>query len=47
MDWFSSLLFMGSKDGEMLEIGDDDLKILPQIVEKILLPKMTCKFFDC
>ncbi|XP_005112258.1 PAX3- and PAX7-binding protein 1 [Aplysia californica] len=41
MSWFTILLFMGSKEGDEMDRGDDDVRILPSIVEKIILPKMT------
>lgn len=39
--WFNVLLFLGAREGEGLDRGDDDLKLLPALVEKVVLPKMT------
>ncbi|XP_013061045.2 PAX3- and PAX7-binding protein 1-like [Biomphalaria glabrata] len=39
--WFNSLVFLGFREGEPIEKSDDDLKLLPSIVEKLILPKLT------
>ncbi|CAL1547674.1 unnamed protein product [Lymnaea stagnalis] len=39
--WFNSLVFLGFKEGEEMERSDDDLRLLPSIVEKLIIPKMT------
>ncbi|KAK3577424.1 hypothetical protein CHS0354_032273 [Potamilus streckersoni] len=38
--WFECLLFYGFKEGEPIDKEDDDVKLLPSIVEKILIPKL-------
>ena len=39
--WFTALLCMGGA-GAGEERGDDDLRVLPALVERVLLPRMTC-----
>jgi len=39
--WFNVLLFLGAREGELPEKGDDDLRLLPALVEKVVIPKMT------
>ncbi|KAH9508979.1 PAX3- and PAX7-binding protein 1 [Bulinus truncatus] len=40
-EWFNSLVFLGFREGEHTDVSDDDLKLLPSIVEKLILPKLT------
>lgn len=39
--WFNTLIFMGYKDGEKIDKSDDDLRILPSVVDKLIVPKLT------
>ncbi|RUS81278.1 hypothetical protein EGW08_010952 [Elysia chlorotica] len=39
--WFNTLIFMGYRDGEKIDRSDDDIKILPSIVDKLIIPKLT------
>lgn len=39
--WYESLIFYGFKEGEPVDKEDDDVKLLPAIVDKILLPKLS------
>ncbi|XP_052087083.1 PAX3- and PAX7-binding protein 1-like [Mytilus californianus] len=39
--WFDTMLFYGSKIEELVENVDDDVKLLPTIVEKIIQPRLT------
>ncbi|XP_071134694.1 PAX3- and PAX7-binding protein 1-like [Mytilus edulis] len=39
--WFDTMLFYGSKLEELVENVDDDVKLLPTIVEKIIQPRLT------
>ena len=41
--WYESLIFYGFKEGEVIDKEDDDVKLLPAIVDKILLPKLSGK----
>lgn len=41
--WFDTMLFYGSKLEELVENVDDDVKLLPTIVEKIIQPRLTGK----
>lgn len=41
MLWFESLLFYGCEEGENPQIDDVDTYLLPAIVEKVVLPKLT------
>ena len=42
--WYESLLFYGFKEGEAIDREDEDVKLLPAIVDKIVLPKLSCKY---
>ncbi|CAG5133243.1 unnamed protein product [Candidula unifasciata] len=39
--WFNSLMFLGFKEGDDMDISDDDLRTLPSLIEKLILPKLT------
>ncbi|XP_041351810.1 PAX3- and PAX7-binding protein 1-like [Gigantopelta aegis] len=39
--WYNCLVFLGSTDDEAISLDDDDIKILPAVVDKILIPKLT------
>ncbi|XP_061176803.1 PAX3- and PAX7-binding protein 1-like [Saccostrea echinata] len=39
--WFETLIFYGFKLQETISKGDDDARLLPSIVEKVILPKLT------
>lgn len=41
MLWFESLLFYGFEEHSTLQIGDGDIGLLPAIVEKVILSKLT------
>lgn len=41
MDWFSLLLFYGCREGEEPDPSDQDSQLLPQLVDKVLIPKLT------
>ncbi|XP_052809923.1 PAX3- and PAX7-binding protein 1-like [Mya arenaria] len=41
MRWFDSLLFFGFEEGETADKDNEDIKILPAVVEKVVLPKLT------
>ena len=41
--WFNTLVFMGYRDGETIDRSDDDLRILPSVVDKLIIPKLTCE----
>ncbi len=44
MEWFETLTLFGY-DAESCEIhkDDDDINIVPRVVEKALVPKLACK----
>lgn len=44
MLWFESLLFYGCEEREQ-EKDDVDVALLPTIVEKVILPKLTGRDF--
>ena len=44
MRWFDSLLFYGFEESNPIDKEDDDNKLLPAVVDKIVLPKLSCKF---
>ncbi|XP_061155367.1 PAX3- and PAX7-binding protein 1 [Syngnathus typhle] len=41
MVWFETLLFYGFEENSALEKGDSDIGLLPAIVEKVILTKLT------
>lgn len=41
MLWFESLLFYGFEEHSTLQRGDGDISLLPSIVEKVILSKLT------
>ncbi|KAK5858522.1 hypothetical protein PBY51_002655 [Eleginops maclovinus] len=41
MLWFESLLFYGFEEHSVLQRGDGDISLLPAIVEKVILSKLT------
>lgn len=41
MKWFDTLVFYGFRLQDTVFKGDDDIGLLPSIVEKVLLPKLT------
>lgn len=41
MLWFESLLFYGFEEHCALQRGDGDISLLPAIVEKVILSKLT------
>lgn len=41
MLWFESLLFYGFEENSTLQRGDGDISLLPSIVEKVILSKLT------
>lgn len=45
MLWFESLLFYGCEEREQ-EKDDVDVALLPTIVEKVILPKLTGKISE-
>lgn len=41
--WYESLIFFGFKSTDILQIEDDDIKLIPGIIEKVIVPKLNCK----
>ena len=41
MRWFSLLLFYGYRQGEEPNPSDEDTQLLPRLVDKVLIPKLT------
>jgi len=41
MLWFESLLFYGFEEHSTLQSGDGDIGLLPAIVEKVILSKLS------
>lgn len=39
--WFDTLVFYGFKLQETIAKDDDDIRLLPSIVEKVVLPKLS------
>nr|KAG5694080.1 hypothetical protein BaRGS_033699 [Batillaria attramentaria] len=41
MGWYNCLVFFGCKSGDTVDPEDSDIKILPALVEKVVIPKLT------
>jgi GC-rich sequence DNA-binding factor len=41
MGWYETLMFYGYKEGAEIDKSDPDNKLMPSIVDKVLLPKLT------
>lgn len=41
MAWFHALAMYGDVVGGKMEDEDEDLQILPKVIEKVLIPKLT------
>ncbi|XP_070568099.1 PAX3- and PAX7-binding protein 1-like [Ptychodera flava] len=41
MEWFETLMYYGFREGEGIERSDPDVKLMPGLVEKVVLPKIT------
>lgn len=41
MAWYESLMFYGHRKDEQLNASDPDIKLIPTLIEKVLLPKLT------
>ncbi len=39
--WFESLMFYGYQEGHTQHSDDADIKLMPSLIEKVLLPKLT------
>lgn len=44
MKWFQVLLFYGHEEGEAPIVSDDDNILIPLIIDKAVLPKLTSKY---
>ena len=44
MNWFKTLAMYGHIPDE-LDVNDEDIKLVPNIIEKVLIPKLTGKLF--
>ena len=40
MQWFQAVAMYGDH-GNITDTGDEDLKLLPCLIEKVLIPKLT------
>lgn len=45
MDWFNTLLFYGYQESRELDKEDADIKLLPNVVDKIVLPKLIGAYY--
>ena len=44
MSWYNCLVFFGSESNRDIDPEDSDIKIIPSLVEKVVLPKLTCEY---
>lgn len=43
MNWFESLMFYGFREGVELDPNDPDTRLLPELVDRVIVTKLTCK----
>ena len=41
MSWFTVLMFYGFREGHDLDPSDEDLQLIPQLVDQAVIPKIT------
>ena len=41
MNWFEDLMFYGFREGEEPAVDDEDLQLVPRLVDKVVIPKLT------
>ena len=41
MSWFEVLMFYGYKEGVEPDPGDPDLQLIPHLVDRVVVPKIT------
>ena len=47
MSWFEVLMFYGFREGVELDLDDPDTRLLPELVDRVLIKKITCKTSCC
>ena len=45
MLWFQVLMFYGYREGTEPDPHDEDLQLIPRLVERVVIPKITSKTF--
>lgn len=43
MVWFQVLMFFGFREGQEVDPADDDLQLIPNLVDLVVVPKLTGK----
>ena len=43
MVWFQVLMFFGFNEGQDVDPGDEDLQLIPNLVDLVVIPKLTGK----
>ena len=41
MSWYELLMFYGFKEGEEPRADDEDLNLIPKLVDKVVIPRLT------
>ena len=41
MGWYELLMFYGFKEGEEPQSDDEDLSLIPKLVDKVVIPRLT------
>ena len=41
MQWFEVLMFYGFREGEELDLSDPDTRLLPELVDRVIVTKLT------
>ena len=45
MEWFQVLTFYGYRNGNDLDTSDEDLELIPKLVDLVVIPKLTGGLF--
>ena len=43
MEWFQVLMFYGYRNGNDLDTSDEDLELIPRLVDLVVIPKLAGK----
>lgn len=46
MNWFESLMFYGFREGVEPDPNDPDTRLLPELVDRVIVTKLTCKLLQ-
>ena len=46
MEWFQVLMFYGYRNGNDLDTADEDLELIPRLVDLVVIPKLAGERLD-